>query len=274
MQFVLKAGDSQFNATRPHRGSYSGSLSVVLVEPGRFGRAPPYLTAVPGISRRARWSQCMAWLSPRLVLRSWLMFYVGTFSPQPTTSSCQRANSIVPGIGPMARIVHKDHHSFNYAGKPAHPTAARRGPGRLISPWLKPGALRRNLVNRFQPGWHAEAGNSRSPGDGESDITHPNRQSRGEPIPRPGDGLWRGTDDGIHDRSFPWPRRPINRLYRTTVFRFTPMRRAVSLIPLPSSRCCTIRSIVSAASCDPNGVPLRSENRFLQVRQRSILYWL
>ena len=134
-----------------------------------------------------------------------------------------------------------------------------RGPGRLISPWPKPGALRRNLVNRFQPGWHAEAGNSRSPGDGESDITHPNRQSRGEPIPRPGDGLWRGTDDGIHDRSFPWPRRPINRLYRTTVFRFTPMRRAVSLIPLPSSRCCTIRSIVSAASCDPNAAFLYAQ---------------
>ena len=162
MQFVLKAGDSQFNATRPHRGSYSGSLSVVLVEPGRvvlvepgrFGRAPPYLTASWASSRRARWSKCMAWLSPRLVLRSWLMFYVGTFSPQPTTSSCQRANSIVPGIGPVARIVHKDHHSFNYAGEPAHPTAARPGPGRLIFPWLKPGALRRNLV---KPTWRTRS---------------------------------------------------------------------------------------------------------------------
>ncbi len=27
-------------------------------------------------------------------LRSWLMFYVGTFSPQPPTSSCQRATAV------------------------------------------------------------------------------------------------------------------------------------------------------------------------------------
>ena len=31
----------------------------------------------------------------------------------------QRANSIVPGAGSLSRIVHKDHHSFNYAARAA-----------------------------------------------------------------------------------------------------------------------------------------------------------
>ena len=31
----------------------------------------------------------------------------------------QGANYIVPRAGSLSRIVHKDHHSFNYAGKPA-----------------------------------------------------------------------------------------------------------------------------------------------------------
>ena len=35
----------------------------------------------------------------RATLRSWLMFYVGTFSPQRPTSSCQRANPNVSRIG-------------------------------------------------------------------------------------------------------------------------------------------------------------------------------
>jgi hypothetical protein len=51
-------------------------------------------------------------------LRSWLLFYGGAFPRQPPTASCQRANRTVPGISPFASNVYRNHHSFNYAGKP------------------------------------------------------------------------------------------------------------------------------------------------------------
>ena len=112
---LLRGGSGVPRPTYPHPGHLT-TCQVVQVH----GRAPGGSLATLGS-------------------RSWLMFYVRTFSPQPPTSSCQKANPSVSGASPFASNVYRNHHSFNYAGKPAI--------GRLISPWLKPGALRRNLVS-------------------------------------------------------------------------------------------------------------------------------
>src|SRR5208337_1989885 len=150
MQIPVKLGDSRFDATSLHRRSYSGSPSVPSCEEVRVCPALPIrILGLPALRTWARTTCQVVQVHGRapggslatLGSRSWLMFYVRTFSPQPPTSSCQKANLSVSGASPFASNVYRNHHSFNYAGKPAR--------GRLISPWLKPGALRRNLVSDF-----------------------------------------------------------------------------------------------------------------------------
>lgn len=59
-------------------------------------------------------------------------------------------------------------------------------------------------------------------------------------------------------------------MYRVTVSGWTPVSRAVFRVPIPSATCPRTAVTVSVGTRASNsGVPFRSENRALQVEQRS-----
>jgi len=61
---------------------------------------------------------------------------------------------------------------------------------------------------------------------------------------------------------------PASKLYRTTVFLFTPTSRLVLRTPQPSTMWAKTEAISGSGKRAPNsGVPLRSENRALHVEQ-------
>ena len=47
------------------------------------------------------------------------MFSVGTFLPTTDNTKLPKSKLMVPRAGPVASIVHNDHHWFTYAGWPA-----------------------------------------------------------------------------------------------------------------------------------------------------------
>ena len=88
-------------------GGRTAAIAIVLDNSASTDRPGP--RSVPGQSRcgRAGGPGGTGYFDPaavplvlaRATLRSWLMFYVGIFSPQPPTSSCQSAKPNAPGIG-------------------------------------------------------------------------------------------------------------------------------------------------------------------------------